>query len=357
MLGDFMSLSIFSRLSSSLFAAKEVDSTFIDVLQQAAKDIGSSTRNYLMLSGGKLGFTSLKSKEVSLEKLKEFVNEKLKDLPEQKVAVDKDLSKIGAEYLRRDQVKFNISSDVLNKAMGFSDSVDLLNTGSVSRDLKKASEVERSRRFNIDYLKEITFGSKKWKTYFNLDIGKVPPLPSDILKILYGPCPFSQNKKKVIDTHMLVLIPGNLSLNKFMDLVEESTQGNKTDFENIWNQILKDHGKTLTKAPQWVLMTKDVLLGSRTKSYADQKALVKATPKYEVPNLLSAAVCILVQYVSTGVVLYGRDADRSKWTYTRCQEQSGGYQIVVGGFAPSGLFVFNLNLDIDSVGVAALRKL
>jgi len=355
MLGDFMSLTITSWWSS-LFISKEVDRTF-NVLQQAAKEIGSSTRNYLVLSGGKLGFTPLKSKEVSLKKLKEFVNEKLKDLPEQKVAVEKDLSKIGAEYLRRDQVKFNISSDVLNKAMGFLDLKDLFNAERVSTSLKKASTIESSRRIQKDYLEEFSFGPKKWKSYFNLDIGEAPPLPSNILKILNSPCPFSKNKEKIIDTHMLVLIPGNLSLNKFMVLVEKSNQDNKTDFENIWNQILNDHGETLTKAPQWVLMTKDVLLGSRKKSYADQKALVKATPEYEVPNLLSAAVCILVQDVSIGAVLYGRDAVFSKWMYTRCQEQSGGYQTVVGGFAPSGRNVYDdLNYDSAHVGVAALRK-
>jgi len=248
---------------NSWFQAKEVDSTFIDVLHQAAKEIGLSTRNYLLLSNGKLGFTSLKSEEVSFEKLREFANEKLKDLSVEKIAVEKDLSKIEAEYLRLDQVKFNISSDVLNKTMGFLDLKDLSNAESVSTSLKKAISVESSRRIQKDYLEEISFGPRKWKNYFNLDISEVPSLPSNILKILNSPCPFSKNKKKVIDTHMLVLIPGKLSLGEFQDLVKKSTQGNKTHLGNIWRPILKDHGETLTKAPQWVLMTKDLLLGSR----------------------------------------------------------------------------------------------
>ncbi len=44
-------------------------------------------------------------------------------------------------------------------------------------------------------------------------------------------------------------------------------------------------------------------------------------------------------------------------TYTRCHEMLQGYHLVVGGFAPGGLYVPSLHYDDDErIGVAGLRK-
>ena len=53
---------------------------------------------------------------------------------------------------------------------------------------------------------------------------------------------------------------------------------------------------------------------------------------YQVPTLIEATVCILMEHVRSGTRLFSD----SPSTYTRCEEQfsSGIYQLVVGGFVP-----------------------
>jgi hypothetical protein len=120
-------------------------------------------------------------------------------------------------------------------------------------------------------------------------------------------------------------------------------------------------------------MTTDVLEGSRNKRFDNptndpevqtQRQCVaelakKAAVEYEVPPALDAAACILAQYFDScnGKLAWGRRLfSDNPLTYTRCQEKVGDYQVVVGGFAPSGLFVIFSRYDDDDIGVAALRK-
>ena len=95
-------------------------------------------------------------------------------------------------------------------------------------------------------------------------------------------------------------------------------------------------------------MTKDVLPGSRSKSYSQQKNIVAELVKttgvsYQVPTILEAATCILAEYSRSENRLFSD----SPWTYTRCQENVQGYQMVVGGFAPAGLSVYYYDYDDD----------
>jgi hypothetical protein len=75
---------------------------------------------------------------------------------------------------------------------------------------------------------------------------------------------------------------------------------------------------------------------------------------YEVPALLDATACILLEYArSMGQTrLYG---DRP-WTYTRCLENIDGNQLIVGGFASAGLSVSDFNYGNVDIAVAATRK-
>jgi hypothetical protein len=104
-------------------------------------------------------------------------------------------------------------------------------------------------------------------------------------------------------------------------------------------------------------MTKDVLPGSRNKSYAEQQKIVaglaeKSLIGYEVPGTLKFAVCILSHYFGSNIRLF----NDNPWTYTRCKENFQGCPTIVGGFAPDGLRV-NCNIFDDDGGfaVAAMR--
>ncbi len=104
-------------------------------------------------------------------------------------------------------------------------------------------------------------------------------------------------------------------------------------------------------------MSKDVLNESRSKNFEAQQKMVavlsqNANVNCEIPTALEAAVSILTHHVRSGERLFSRDPV----TYTRCLDMYEDCQVVVGGFAPSGLLVSCRNYDSDDIGVAALRK-
>jgi hypothetical protein len=85
---------------------------------------------------------------------------------------------------------------------------------------------------------------------------------------------------------------------------------------------------------------------------AQQNQLARLTggdlaERYRVPNVLDAAVCILMHYVETGERLF---AD----TYTLCREQAEGWRVTIGGFWEKGLCISN-DASRASFGTAALR--
>jgi hypothetical protein len=207
------------------------------------------------------------------------------------------------------------------------------------------------------------FGAAAWAQYFG-EVGAVPSLPANIAKILSDPCPFWSGRC-VRDTHLLVLIPSTVDGRDFnLDLLGELIQrpkggGHSTRFRAYDGDVQEILGAQSPARPYWVLMTRDVLEGSRSKKYAFQKALVVSRARdtglpYVLPGVLEAATAILSHYVRSGERLYG-DAP---WTYTRCREVIGGqYPSVSGGFVPGGLDV-NCSSNVHYCdGVAALRML
>ena len=203
----------------------------------------------------------------------------------------------------------------------------------------------------------VAFGQAQWNIYFG-GVGVEPPLPANIKEILASPCPIWP-EKRIVETHMLVLIPQTvnglpLTLNSLEELIKRPKEGFPTQYQD---SRMGGHENTPSKASHWVLMTRDIIPGSRGKNYADQQRMIasvggEAHDSYQVPTLIEATVCILMEHVRSGTRLF------SPSTYTRCEEKffSGSYQMVVGGFAPAGLYVYNFFYDDDFIGVAALRK-
>ncbi len=198
----------------------------------------------------------------------------------------------------------------------------------------------------------MVFGKIAWAKYFG-DIGDEPPLPHDIQTILQSPCPYWP-KNKVQETHLLVLVPQTvngkpLTLKTLGEFIQKPLQGTPTKYQTF---DLGDYTDAPAAKSHWALLTRDIIEGSRSKSYSNQKALIKAP--YEVPTILDATVAILMEHVRTGTRLYSN----SPWTYTRCQEKyNENWQLVVGGFGVAGLNVyFSLYGDYVSSGVGGLRK-
>ena len=208
-----------------------------------------------------------------------------------------------------------------------------------------------------------TLGEVEWKHYFG-DVGSAPPLPSDMAAILDGPCPFWPDQL-VKDTHLLVLIPATvggvpLTLNLLGELIQHPSHGgHKTEYSYYHERVKAQMGAESPLRSYWVLMTRDVLPGSRSEGYAHQKELVagyarrKSMP-YELPSVLEAATAILMHHVREGDRRFG---DRP-WTYTRCPEVvDGRYPTIVGGFGSSGLVVsYSGGYGYCSCGAACCRK-
>jgi hypothetical protein len=119
-------------------------------------------------------------------------------------------------------------------------------------------------------------------------------------------------------------------------------------------------GAQSPKGAYWVLMTREVLEGSRDKQYDTQKQLVsdhalRTGLSYELPSALEAATVMLSHYVRSGERLYAG----SPLPYTRCRELvANRHPVIVGGFSSGGL---DVNYDfyggrIYDGGVSCLRK-
>jgi energy-coupling factor transporter ATP-binding protein EcfA2 len=209
------------------------------------------------------------------------------------------------------------------------------------------------------------FGAKAWKQYFG-EVGEEPSLPADIGTILGSPCPFWPDKR-VKDTHLLVLVPATVDGKPFtLDLLGDLIKspqgfGSKTEYRYYDSSYVKEElGAKSPGRSYWVLMTRDVLPGSRDKTYDAQEVLVATHVRetglsYKIPDVLEAATAILSHHAHTGECLYTNDPS----TYTRCQNRVGSnnYPVFVGDFSPGGLGVDRNHSVYDFVGgVSCLRK-
>jgi len=135
----------------------------------------------------------------------------------------------------------------------------------------------------------------------------------------------------VHETHILVFIPETvngqpLTLKTLGELVKKPLQGPATQYRHF---KLGEYTDPAAPPSHWVLMTRDVIEGSRNKSYQDQQTLLsqKGHGFYAVPTILDVTVCIVMEYVRSGTRLYSN----SPCTWTRCQEKyNANRQLGVG---------------------------
>jgi hypothetical protein len=236
-----------------------------------------------------------------------------------------------------------------------------------SRDVvpEKSREASDDGSASLHAQSPAVFGAQAWRRYFG-EVGEAPSLPSNIGDILNSPCPFWP-EKKVRDTHLLVLIPTTVngepfSLNLLGKLISSPQGGGYSTQYCFYDSYIQEPlGAQSPARSYWVLITRDVLEGSRNKDYASQKDLVAGHAKrtglsYELPGVLEAATAILSHYVRSRERLY-TDAP---WTYTRCRESVTvllvfSLSVYVGGFSSGGLSISSLD-TASSSGVAGLQK-
>ena len=190
------------------------------------------------------------------------------------------------------------------------------------------------------------------------DAKEFESLPPDIGRLLKSSCPAFPGKR-VIQTHTLVRLPRGFTLNSLGMLAKKYFPQNLDGYRYIWERI----GDRSVRKPTWLLMTKDVLPGSRNRIYTGQQTMVatlatQSHTAYEVPSVIEATACIFANFFRSSTRLFSNDPS----TYTRCKDNVEGYQLVVGGFAPSGLAVdcshyYDGNDDVGVAGAEVLRSL
>lgn len=196
---------------------------------------------------------------------------------------------------------------------------------------------------------EMRFDKVEWIKRHG-DPGDEPPIP---LK-MYGFDP---------QRYTLTLIPETinnelLTLSSFDRFISDC-KNSKEPFQTNY-YAFKDSGiteRTVKKfKTHWVLLSKEVLKGTRGVKCLTQESLVKAK-KFDVPKLMDVVVTIYMHHLQTGQFIFPDSSIRrfTLRTYTRVQEKTDGTgcRIFVGSFgehAPHGnigLFFHN-NHDMAS---------
>jgi hypothetical protein len=220
--------------------------------------------------------------------------------------------------------------------------------------------------WKIVIYREIAFGNEKWAQCFGTNVVKGEDNKEEFSSLpvddFIADCKKFKSifpEKNAKDSLMLVRLPktlnGGLTLKSLGELAKKYFSKNDKGYNFIMTPIVQELGDQSINKSSWVLMTKDVLPGSRNKSYGEQQKIVaelaeKSLINYEVPGTLESAVCILSQYFGSNPHLFSSE------TFTRCKEEVEGYQTCVGGFTSSGLSVIYAIDDYDRLGVAAQRK-
>ena len=191
------------------------------------------------------------------------------------------------------------------------------------------------------------FGAKEWKIYGG-DVGDEPTIP---LK-MYGFNP---------DEWMLTLIPEtinqeNLTLTSVDRFVSDYKNGRDNfisnyqarNFHGIKDEIV---GKFKT---HWVLLSKQILEGTKDRSFESQKGIIKAKG-FEIPYLIDVVVSHLMHYLSSGNFIDHQLLHYQR-TYTRVGEVNRyGKQIIVGS-SSEGLYMSTNGNFSNKLGIACARR-
>ena len=207
-------------------------------------------------------------------------------------------------------------------------------------------------------------------------MGNASALPGDIVSILNEKASFMLDSKasphRVWANHLLTLIPSHVTLpdgppvpftlDQLSELVRERYLPNNEDDYKYYNPAARaQFDAESSNRSYWLLMTCDVLQGTRGKTYVEQQEEVEeySGEGYELLSGLEVATSILARYAQSGNRQERLFGD-SPWTYVRCasgQLVDGEWPLAVGGFGPAGLDVYgDSGCDDSSFGVACCRK-
>ena len=113
-------------------------------------------------------------------------------------------------------------------------------------------------------------GQRHWERYYGA-VGEEPALPADIDETMDSPYPLWE-RKPVRDTHLLALIPSHvagkpLTLDYLGEVIQAPKEdGHRTKYRYYRGQVREVIRNQSPESSYWVLITRHVLSGSRSKS-------------------------------------------------------------------------------------------
>lgn len=220
--------------------------------------------------------------------------------------------------------------------------------------------IKTTNLFKRVIYRDIAFGSEKWENYFgnscipeNIE-EEISSLPLDILN---GPCSAFPGKR-VWQTHVLVRILKTFTLKNLKELLTPHFSSDPNGVRGIWTPVANEQRELALKQSFWVLMTKQVLIGSEARTYEDQQRKVellalKTGANYQVPTALEVFACMIACYIkSASYLFYDGEAHR----FTNCQEfaqASEGTQHAIVGI---DVWAPKYRIKVEQVGIAALVR-
>ncbi len=205
-------------------------------------------------------------------------------------------------------------------------------------------------------VKGIAFGAKEWREYF-LYFLEEPPLPQNILEILNSQCHLDSSRK-VKDTHILALVPKNLTLEGLDDLAKGYFPLKACFWEATYSALISKAFPAPIEKSFWVLMSKDILSESTNLHFIEQQKMVNKLSetsgiKCEIPTALEVAICVFTHYARSKEYLFIRNIPQ---TVTRCIDS---HNKVIIGYLPilNSLLINVYTNEPDSdIGVVVMRR-
>lgn len=190
----------------------------------------------------------------------------------------------------------------------------------------------------------VLFGAEEWSSL----LGKVDdvPVPKGMLAILNSPCPIFPGKT-VGQSHTLVLVPEKVNgyplTFKYLKGLFNSAGTRGSVYSNY--TVSLDHENEPAGPSHFVLMTKDILPGSRGKASWSQRDMVdslnlKARATYEIPGFLDVTACLCMNYLASRTSFFNYDPDFN----IRCKESNVQGDFRVTGYSPVN---FHINVSCD----------
>jgi hypothetical protein len=192
-----------------------------------------------------------------------------------------------------------------------------------------------------------------WERYLGLVVHDEPALNKRALMPIltqFSALPIEGNAGFTLFT-----MPKEVSLNTLRALAGTPKEGNPTVFRYIHSDVLEPFGDMESEETKVVLISNALLDGSCSLSAVDQQRFLQEIG-CKMADFVTMVALPVMTHIISGKRLFNTDR---RDAYARCVEKVNGYRnVIVGGFAPTGLYVddFFYLFNDPRVGVAAMRK-